>query len=133
MTKKKYIDVYKSMYPLELIVANKNVTLDDLKKKFVYSDGVELDDFVTRCAATTCMVKYKGKDTYGCLVKYNYPDPEAESKTMDLIDSASHEAMHVLLDTYDFISDTVCTKHQEPAAYYMGWITTNIYRTWTKK
>lgn len=132
--KKAYIDTYETVYPIHLVVANEEVTLEQLKKLYVFSNDEPLDNSISEGCCTTSMVKRISDDRYISLVKFNNLskikniDPQ-----VDLVNTCAHEATHVVLDTYDYIGDGVCTKHQESFAYQVGWVAECIYKTLTKK
>lgn len=127
------IDTYTSIYPIDLVVANKYVTLEELKELYVYSDGIEIDEEVMDCDATTSTIKRKSDGKFCILVKYNHPAKYITDKKADFIDTCSHEATHVALDIYEYIHQQVCNCSSEPFCYLQGWATKCIYKTWTKK
>ena len=127
------IDTYTSIYPVDLIVANKYTTLEELKELYIYSDGIELDEEVTSCDASTCTIKRKSDGKFCILVKYNHPAKYLIDKKLDFINTCSHEATHVALDIYEFIHQQVCNCSSEPFCYLQGWAAECIYKTWTKK
>lgn len=127
------IDTYTSIYPVDLVVANKYVTLEELKELYVYSDDLELDEEVTNCDASTCTVKRKSDNKFCLLVKYNHPAKHITDKKLDFINTCSHEATHVALDIYEFIHQQVCNCSSEPFCYLQGWATECIYKTLSKK
>ena len=132
--KNKHIDTYTTVYPVYLVVANEAVTLEDLKKDFVYSDKNELDEDVLDCQCSTSKVYNKKTNRYCMLVKFNHrTDYKDDDKTTDLINTAAHEAGHVVLDIYDFIGASVDINNQEPFTYELGYIAECIYKTLIKK
>ena len=105
---KAIIDTYTNVYPVDLVVANKYVTLEELKELYVYSDNLELDEEVINGDASTCTVKRKSDNKFCILVKYNHPSKYITDKKLDFINICSHEATHVALDIYEFIQQRVC-------------------------
>lgn len=132
--KNKHIDTYTTVYPVYLVVANEAVTLEDLKKDFVYSDKAELDENILDCQCSTSKVYNKKTNRYCMLVKFNHrTDYKDDDKTTDLVNTVAHEAGHVVLDIYDFIGASVDINNQEPFTYELGYIAECIYKTLTKK
>ena len=134
MTKKKHIDIYKTPYDVHIVIANEAVTLEDLRKKYKYCNDNELSDRLTQSAASTarCTDKVTGRDVV--LVKYNRPSrfKDADKKS-DFINTISHEALHAALSVYAYIGQDVDVNNDESLAYFVGWISECIYKTWTKK
>lgn len=132
MKKKAYIDTYKSIYPFDLIVANKHVTDKDLNKFFTTDDGSEIE-----CGNSDCFtmgVKRKSDGSFAILVRLNkIYVKDGTSKLLELIDSACHEATHYVFDTYRSIGETASLENQEYTAYFIAWAARNIFTTWTKK
>lgn len=135
MTKKKYIETFNTVYEVDIVIANMNVTLKDLQKTYTYSDGVELDDEMLQSMATTARCKNKLTNRYCVVVKYNKPSSiKGIDKRADLINTAAHEALHTAMDLYSFIGEDVRPNDSnENLAYLVGWITEKIYQVWTKK
>lgn len=130
---KKIIDIYKNdIYFVDLVVANQYVELKDLQKQYIYSDGVELDEFIMHGCATICNVIRKSDDCYCLLVKYNKPW-KGRDKKLDLINTVSHESAHVALNIYEKIGQKVRNCGSEPFCYLVGWASECIYNTLTKK
>jgi len=128
---KKRIDTYKNdIYFIDLVVANEFVKLEDLKKLYVYSDGIEIDNFVLEGYATTCTITRKSDNKACILVKYNGPSKTKNiNKTLDFVNTVSHEATHVAIDTYSFIHQNIYDNSSEPFCYLVGWATECIYKT----
>ena len=135
MTKKKHIDTYSSIYPVDLVVANETVTLKDLQKKYSYDNEEELTEDIIEGLATTSRCKDKNTGKYVILVKYNHNTTvKGDDKRLCFINTVSHEAVHVAMDIYSFIGEKVYPNDEnELLAYLIGWITQCIYKTLTKK
>ena len=132
--KKSIIDTYETIYYIDLVVANKYTTLEELKELYVYSDGVELDEFIISPEATTSTVRRKSDNKDCILVKYNKGTKIKGLSTKDeFINTISHEAGHVCLDIYEHMHQNVCNCSPEPFCYLLGWVTQCIYKTLTKK
>ena len=131
MKNKKRIDTYKNdIYFADLVVANEYVKLEDLKKLYIYSDEVELDNFIMEGSATTSTITRKADNAPCILVKYNRPTKvKSVNKTLDLINTVSHEATHVAMDTYSFIHQNIYDTSSEPFCYLVGWASECIYKT----
>lgn len=132
----KHIDTYSTIYNIDIVVANKQVTWKELKKRYTYSDGRELiDDKEDTAIASTSYCKDINTGKYIILVKYN-KDSEVKgvNKRLDLINTVSHEATHVVMAIYDFIGEKVYpADSNELLANTIGWVAECIYNTWTKK
>lgn len=136
MTKKKYIDTYNTIYDVDIVIVNKNVTLKELRKTYCYSNGEELDDSMKSGVATTCRCKNKKTNRYCSLIVYNHDSTFKDAdKRADLINTAAHEALHSALDIYSYIGEESINPNNpnETLTYFVGWITEKIYKTWTKK
>lgn len=63
----------------------------------------------------------------------NYVKKRSEfEQTCYMINTIAHESFHVLMDTMDVIEDKLSQNSQEFPAYYVGWVTECVYRTWIK-
>lgn len=132
--KKAYIDIYETVYPIHLVVANEQVTLEKLKSLYTHVDGSILDNTIITGCATTSLCRRISDDRVISLVKFNhYIDIKGINKQSDLMGTCTHEAIHVVLDTYDYIGAHVSNKEQETFAYQVEWVAQCIYKTLTKK
>ena len=131
---KSIIDTYTTIYYVDIVVANKYATLEELKELYVYSDGVELDNAIMSniCTTSTCTRKSDNKSVV--LIKYN-KDSEIKgtNKTLDLINTVCHESGHAVLDIYEHMSQQVCNCSPEPFCYLLGYVAECVYKTLTKK
>lgn len=132
---KGYIDTYSTMYDIDIVIANKDVTIEELREFLTYSDGVELEDSLLNYSAVTSTCRNKKTNKYCILVKFNkHPDTVGLDKKLDMINAAAHEALHVAMDIFDACCESVDPKNSnESLAYLVGWLTEKIYSTWTKK
>ena len=133
-SKKSVIDIYyNEIYEVYLVVANQYATLEELKDKYTYSDGVELDSNILDGSCTTSRCHDKLTNACVILVKFNHlTKDKSKNKTLDLVNVCSHEATHVALDTYELISQNVCFCTPEPFCYLQAWATERIYKTLKK-
>lgn len=129
---KKHLDIYETLYPVKLVVANEYVTLEDLKKRFMYVDDAELDEEINGGFASTTRV-YDKKTKKACvLIKCN--DHEIITNKALLTRVISHEALHFVMDVWSYINENINTNDSnETMCYLIGWASENIYETWTKK
>ena len=133
-SKKKIIDTYECIYPVDLVIANESVTLEDLQKLYTYADKLELDDEVTKGGNASTTPVIRKSDNKACvLVKYiDNICSKNRDKEANLISTISHEAGHVTLDIYEFIHQGICNCSPEPFCYLLGWATECIYKTLNK-
>ena len=132
--KKSIIDTYTTIYFIDIVVANKYVTLEELKELYTYSDGTELDEFVIKYNATTCTCTRKSDNKSVVLIKYNDNSKlKNVNKKLDLINTIGHEATHAALCIYENICQNVCFCSSEPFCYLQGYIAECVYKTLTKK
>lgn len=118
---------YNETYDIDLIVANKYATLEQLKKKYTYFDGVILDDAVTNGSACAAKCRDIKTNKYCILVKFN-KDFKDESINW-FINTITHESVHVSLYIYELIEQQVCFDSSEPLCYLTGWISECMYKT----
>jgi len=128
--KKSIIDkYYNDVYNITLVVANKYITLEQLKKKYTYYDGVVLDEDIIKFSACTAKCKDIKTGRYCIIVKFNETVKDAK---LWFTNTTAHEATHVALDIYELIQQQVCFCSSEPFCYLVGWATECIYKTLTK-
>ena len=132
--KKAIIDTYETLYGVDIVVANRQVSLDKLRKLYTYGDGVMLDDFIADGLATTAIVK-RISDNKTCILIKDNKDTDVKSvdKKLDYINTIAHESLHAVLDIYDIIDQKICTCSSEPMCYLIGYIAECVYKTLTKK
>lgn len=131
--KKSIIDTYTTIYFVDIVVANKYATLEELKKLYIYSDGVELDEQILNsdCSTSTCKRISDNKDVV--LIKYNNASKiKSVNKTLDFINTVCHEAGHVVLDIYEHMNQHVCNCSSEPFCYLLGYVAECVYKTLKK-
>ncbi len=127
---KKRLDIYKTIWDIDIVVANKYITLEELKEQYEYTDSKELDDFIVDGCATTSTVINKKTKALCCLVKYNRRITRKDVDShLDIINTAVHEAVHCVLDIYSQSSVDIHYDNQEPVAYEIAAVTTNILKT----
>lgn len=132
--KKSIIDTYTTIYFVDIVVANKYATLEELKKIYTYNDGDEIDDRILHGCMTTSTIRRREDNKDCMLIKYNR-DCEIKSidKRIDFINSIAHEAGHAALDIYEHMNQNVCFCSPEPFCYLLGYIAECAYNTLTKK
>lgn len=130
MKNKKRIDTYKTQFDIDLVVANKYVTLEDLKEEYMYANGDELDEPILDGCGTTAVCKHKKTNASVMLVKYNRNISRKDiDKFLDIVDTAVHEGIHAMLLIYDKCNVNIHYDNQEPVCYDAGKIITNILKT----
>ena len=130
---KPIIDVYPTIYNVDLVVVNKYVTIEKLNKTY---ETVEHTDIVDdECIAYTQVGYNKKTNQPVIIVRYCKDNKStAVDKKVDLINCCAHEALHVCMDIYTKIGEKVFEQDSnELFAYLIGWVTECIYKTWTKK
>lgn len=129
--KKSIIDkYYLELYNVYLVVANQYTKLEELQKSYSFPDKVELDNGILKGCASTSACIDKKTEAPVILVKYNKCSTNKElDKTLDFINTVSHEATHVALDIYEMIGQGICYCTPEPFCYLQAWATERIYKT----
>lgn len=132
--KNKRIDIYTTIWDVDIVVANKYVTLEELKETYEYSDSTELNDTIIDGCGTTATVRNKKTKALCCLVKYNRHITRKDyDSLLDIVNTAVHEAVHCCLDIYSQCGVDIHYDNQEPVAYEIASITTNILKTLLNK
>ncbi len=137
-TKKKvHIDTYESIFPTLLVVANSATTTKQIAKDYCWYDGVELEDSdFNNCCGCVIRAMRKSDRQKVTLVKINFDHTKPGKSEEFLNDVATlvHEAGHVVLDTYNYIEDRICTEgcKQEAFCYYLEWVFKCVYKTMMK-
>jgi hypothetical protein len=130
MDKKSRIDIYETIYNVVLVVANQYATIEEIREVVEYTDGEEIDDEVMSACANVTTCRRKSDKMDALLVKYNHGiGIKSVNKTLDFIDTVSHEAGHVALRIYQHMDQDVCFCSQEPFCYLLGWAAECIYKT----
>lgn len=130
MDKKSRIDIYETIYNVVLVVANQYTTIEEIREIVEYTDGEEIDDEIMVGCANVTMCRRKSNKMDALLVKYNHIiDIQGVNKTLDLINTVSHEAGHVALRIYQHMDQEVYNDSQEPFCYLLGWAAECIYKT----
>jgi hypothetical protein len=128
------IIVYRNdIYDCSLVVANQHATLEELKSKYIFYDGVELDADILNGEASTSRCIDTETNEAVVLVKYNHASRNKNrDKQLNFINMISHEATHVALDIYELCAQNVCFCSPEPFCYLQGWACECIYKTLKK-
>lgn len=131
--KNKHIDTFETIYGVNVVIANAAVTVEDLREKYTYSDGVEIEDTDFEAVTVTCKERDTGR--YVILVWYRSMRLlKGEKRQLRYINAAAHEAMHVVMYLQDFSQQKVDPRDSnEYLAYMAGYFAERIYDTWTKK
>jgi hypothetical protein len=131
---KAVINTYPTIYLVDLAVANKHVTIKQLRELYSEPNGEELEDVTNIGECVTMMVRNKKTNNLVSLVKYCCDhNVKGTDKNTYLVKLCSHEASHVVLDIYNQIHSEVNLMDQEPFAYFLGWVTERIYETLRKQ
>lgn len=133
----KNIDIYETMYDVNIAVCNRKCTDEDIINNFLTSDGKEITEEYLSTKPTTSAYTFRAIDkrnkyaTFVVRILNVFGNTKLEKDT-DLINTIAHEAMHIVLDTFDKINEVVSVHVQEPYAYYIGWICECIYKSYKK-
>lgn len=132
-TKKGIIDVYPTIYDVDIVVANKYTTIKQINKLYETVDHKDFEDDGVVLAFTQPGYN-KSTNKAIILVKYCSDSiDKTKDKKVDLINTAAHESVHVCMIIYSKIEEEVHKDdHNELLAYLLGWVTECIYITWTK-
>lgn len=133
----KNIDIYETMYDVNIAVCNRKCTDEDIINNFLTSDGKEITEEYLSTKPTTNAYTFRAIDkrnkyaTFVVRILNTYGKTKLERDT-DLINTIAHEAMHVVLDTFNKMGEVVSVHVQEPYAYYIGWLCECIYKSYKK-
>lgn len=133
----KNIDIYETMYDVNIAVCNRKCTDKDIINNFLTSDGKEITEEYLSTNPTTSAYTFRAIDkrnkyaTFVVRILNVFGNTKLEKDT-DLINTIAHEAMHIVLDTFDKMNEVISVHVQEPYAYYIGWICECIYKSYKK-
>lgn len=133
----KNIDIYETMYDVNIAVCNRKCTDKDIINNFLTSDGKEITEEYLSTKPTTSAYTFRAIDkrnkyaTFVVRILNVFGNTKLEKDT-DLINTIAHEAMHVVLDTFNKMDEVVSVHVQEPYAYYIGWLCECIYKSYKK-
>lgn len=133
----KNIDIYETMYDVNIAVCNRKCTDKDIINNFLTFDGKEITKEYLSTKPTTSAYTFRAIDkrnkyaTFVVRILNVFGNTKLEKDT-DLINTIAHEAMHIVLDTFDKMGEIVSVHIQEPYAYYIGWICECIYKSYKK-
>ena len=130
--KKSIIDIYPTIYNVDIVVANKYTTIAQINKRYM---TIQEQDFEDNDALAFTQPGYDRKTNKAIiLVKYcNDYNVLGIDKKADLINTCGGQALHVCMRIYSKIGEEVFKDDSnELFAYLLGWVTECIYRTWTK-
>lgn len=125
------------MYDVNIAVCNRKCTNKDIINNFLTSDGKEITEEYLSTKPTTSAYTFRAIDkrnkyaTFVVRILNVFGNTKLEKDT-DLINTIAHEAMHIVLDTFDKMGEIVSVHVQEPYAYYIGWICECIYKSYKK-
>lgn len=132
--KKSIIDTYETLYGVDIVVANRNVTLEKLQKLYTYPDGVILDNYIVEAMATSAIVKRISDGKTCILIKDNKDNStKGIDKKVDRINTIAHESLHAVFYIYEnYMDQKLCGCSSEPACYLIGYIAECVYKTLMK-
>lgn len=133
----KNIDIYETMYDVDIAVCNKKCTDKDIINNFYNIDGSDIteEDLSIKPTTSGYTIKSINKNnrriTFVVRILRSFGSTKLE-RDADLLNTISHEAMHIVLFTYDKMDEIVSVHVQEPYAYYIGWLCSCIYKSYKK-
>lgn len=133
----KNIDIYETMYDVNIAVCNRKCTDKDIINNFLTSDGKEITEEYLSTKPTTSAYTFRAIDkrnkyaTFIVRILNVFGNTKLEKDT-DIINTIAHETMYLVLDTFDKMGEIVSVHVQEPYAYYIGWICECIYKSYKK-
>lgn len=133
----KNIDIYETMYDVDIAVCNKKCTNKDIINNFYNIDGSDIteEDLSIKPTTSGYTIKSINKNnrriTFVVRILKSFGSTKLE-RDADLLNTISHEAMHIVLYTYDKMDEIVSVHVQEPYAYYIGWLCSCIYKSYKK-
>lgn len=133
----KNIDIYETMYDVDIAVCNKKCTDKDIINNFYNIDGSDIteEDLSIKPTTSGYTIKSINKNnrriTFVVRILRSFGSTKLE-RDADLLNTISHEAMHIVLYTYDKMDEIVSVHVQEPYAYYIGWLCSCIYKSYKK-
>lgn len=131
-TKKGIIDVYSTIYNVDIVVANKYATMKQINKLY---ETVDHKDFEDDDSLAFVQPGYNKKTNKAIILVKHCNDYNilGIDKKVDLINTCAHEALHVCMRIYSKIGEDVFKDDSnELFAYLLGWVTECIYKTLTK-
>lgn len=133
----KNIDIYETIYNVDLAVCNKKCTDEDIINNFYdYKGNTLTKEYIQKYStAEAYTIRCIAKKTNNITILVRIMKVVGSTKLerdINLINSITHEAMHVVLDTFYKMNEIVSTEIQEPYAYYIGWISECIYKSYKK-
>lgn len=126
---KSIIVTLKTYYEVDIVIANKYTSLAKLNKDYMYNNNEDLDPGVESGIATCnyCINRKTNRKTI--IIKYNHPDRCKDiDKKVDLINTCAHEATHAAISIFTEIGTEFNENTSEPIAYFIGWLTQEIYK-----
>ena len=133
MSKKKFrLDTYPNLYDRDLVVCYGDITFEELQKLYSQYDGSELGDDLRDHQAWCCVLTRKSDNTKILFVNIvpSFQDGFTSfgSDLLDMVNVASHEAIHCALDLFDMIGEKNIY-NSEALAYLTGYFTECIMKT----
>lgn len=130
--KKSIIDIYPTIYDVDIVVANKYTTIAQINKRYMTVQEKDFED-LDASAFTQCGYDRKTNRAIILVKCCNDEIVKGIDKKVDLINTCAHEALHVCMKIYSKIGEDVYKNDSnELFAYLLGWVTECIYRTLTK-
>lgn len=131
---KERIDTYSTVYESDLVVANSYTNTKKLAEQYEWTGEGTLEDILSEGSIATTVYVTRKKDNKRChIVIVHSPYPTSIEELIDLANTCTHEAVHVMLDIYYNLGAKVDTYDQEIFAYNVGYISECIFKTIYKK
>ena len=131
--RKNIVDTYNTIYSVDIVVA-KNADYKYLNKYYMYTDGCDLESSINDGVASVTLCTRRSDNKNVIIITWNSDTPryKIDNKKAYMINTMAHEATHAAVDTWYILDENVDIRHQEPFAYFVGWVAECIYRTISK-
>lgn len=130
MKDKSRIDVYNTIYNVDIVVANKYTKLEQLQQDYCFSNDEELNEDILNPCATCSICKNKHTNMSCCLIKDNHNlDVKNIDKFLDTIETIAHESMHAFIDIYNYVDAAAQYNNPEPDCYFIAYIARCVAKT----
>lgn len=126
----KYIQ---DIYPPYNLYVMMNYTVEDISKRFIWDDGVEIEPVdIEDYQGITYGLVYNKNDKDNSLSVLVCLNPKHFDDDIDALNTIAHEAFHVVFRIFKHCNVYLSEDTNEPYAFMTGWAAKNIYQTYKK-